>query len=264
MSNEAGAQSHRIIAVTGAGSGIGAATRARLQRSGRRVIGVDLRGAEIAADLAKASGRHTAEREIVAASDGVLHGLVLCAGLGPSSGSSPLIVSVNYFGAVELLDGLFDTLRASAPAAAVAVSSNSATTVPGIPEELVAAMLEEDEGNARWVAESVHPAQAYAASKLALARAVRRRASTWAEAGVRLNAVAPGAVRTPLLEEGLDDAELGPLIRAVPIPAGGFGRPEQIAAAIDFLLSDDASFVVGSILFVDGGTDALVRPDAVA
>jgi len=257
----AGESGMGAIAITGAGSGIGAATRARLQRAGSRVLGVDLRGAEIAADLGKAAGRARAVREIVSASNGELRGLVLCAGLGPSHGSSPVIISVNYFGAVELLDRLFEELKAASPSAVVAVSSNSATTVPGVPEELVAAMLEGDEGNSRWVAESVHPTLAYAASKLALARAVRQRAPTWAEAGVRLNAVAPGAVRTPLLEAGLDDAELGPLIRAVPMPVGDFGRPEQIAAVIDFLLSEDASFVVGSIVFADGGTDALTRPE---
>jgi NAD(P)-dependent dehydrogenase (short-subunit alcohol dehydrogenase family) len=80
---------------------------------------------------------------------------------------------------------------------------------------------------------------------------------------VRLNAVAPGAVRTPLLEAGLEDPDLGPLIRAVPMPVGDLGRPEQIAAVIDFLLSDDASFLVGSIVFADGGTDALVQPDRI-
>jgi len=249
------------IAITGAGSGIGAATRARLQRAGKRVVGVDLRGAEIVADLAKASGRALAAKEILAASDGALDGLVLSAGIGPSPDASPLIVSVNYFGAVDLLDRLFDALKREAPSAVVAIASNSATTVPDIPGDLVSAMLDGDEGNARWIAESVHPAQAYAASKLALARAVRRRSPEWAEVGVRLNAVAPGATRTPLLETGLADPELGPLIRAVPLPVGGFGKPEHIASVIEFLLSDDAAFVVGAIWFVDGGTDALVRPD---
>jgi NAD(P)-dependent dehydrogenase (short-subunit alcohol dehydrogenase family) len=247
--------------ITGAGSGIGAATRARLQRAGKRVLGVDLKGAEIVADLAKASGRAHAAKEVIAASGGDIDGLVLGAGIGPSPDSSSLIVSVNYFGAVELMDRLFASLEKSAPSAAVAIASNSATTVPTIPHELVTAMLDGDEGNARWIAESVHPAEAYAASKLALARAVRRRAPKWAEAGVRLNAVAPGATATPFLAIGLADPELGPLIRAVPLPVGGFGKPEQIASVIDFLLSDDAAFVVGAIWFVDGGTDAVVRPD---
>jgi NAD(P)-dependent dehydrogenase (short-subunit alcohol dehydrogenase family) len=47
------------------------------------------------------------------------------------------------------------------------------------------------------------------------------------------------------------------------MPVGDLGRPEQIAAVIDFLLSDDASFLVGSIVFADGGTDALVQPDRI-
>lgn len=249
----------RTVAITGAASGIGAATREALLRSGHRVIGVDLRDAEIKADLSKGAGRAAAAKALAAA--GPLDGLVLCAGIGPSQGSAPLIVSVNYFGAVELLERLFDTLRSGEQPAAVAISSNSATTVGGLPDELLASMREGDEGNARWVAESVHPTIAYAASKAALALAVRRLAPSWAEAGIRLNAVAPGAVRTPLLEHGLADEELGPLISAVPIPVGGFGRPDQIASVVEFLLSERASFVVGSILFADGGTDALAHPD---
>jgi NAD(P)-dependent dehydrogenase (short-subunit alcohol dehydrogenase family) len=251
----------RTVAITGSSSGIGSATKHALIASAHRVIGVDLRGAEITADLSKGSGRAIAAKQIGTAADHRLDGLVLCAGIGPSQGSSPLIVSINYFGAVELLERLFDSLRAGSGAAAVAVSSNSATTVGGLPEDLIIAMLDGDEGNARWVAESVHPTLAYAASKAALARAIRRLAPGWAEAGVRLNAVAPGAVRTPLLEHGLDDEELGPLISAVPIPSGGFGTPGEIASVIEFLLSERASFLVGSVVFADGGTDALLCPD---
>ena len=73
--------------------------------------------------------------------------------------------------------------------------------------------------------------------------------------------MAPGAVMTPLLQGGLDDPVFGPAIRSFPIPTGGFGTPDQIAAAIVFLLSPDAAFCCGSVVFVDGGTDALIRPD---
>jgi len=249
------------IALTGCASGIGAALRGRLQADGRTVIGVDLRNAEITADLSKASARRAAVREIVTACGGSLDGFVACAGIGPAAGSSPLIVSVNYFGAVELLDALKDALVAGRPSTAVVVASNSATAVPGLPEETVEAILSGDEGSARWAAEDIEPTIAYAASKLALARAMRSRAADWAPSGVRLNAVAPGAVDTPLLAETLADPQLGPLTRAFPIPAGRFGKPAEIAEAIAFLLGPASSFCYGSVLFVDGGTDALLRPD---
>jgi NAD(P)-dependent dehydrogenase (short-subunit alcohol dehydrogenase family) len=76
-----------------------------------------------------------------------------------------------------------------------------------------------------------------------------------------LNAVAPGAVTTPLLQGGLEHPILGDAIRGFPIPTGGFGTPDDVAAAITFLLSPDAAFCCGSVLFVDGGSDALFRPD---
>jgi NAD(P)-dependent dehydrogenase (short-subunit alcohol dehydrogenase family) len=72
---------------------------------------------------------------------------------------------------------------------------------------------------------------------------------------------APGAVFTPLLRDGSDHPVFGPAIRNFPIPTGGFGAPEHIAAAITFLLSPDAAFCCGSIVFVDDGTDAMLRAD---
>ena len=103
--------------------------------------------------------------------------------------------------------------------------------------------------------------RAYAGSKLALTRWVRRHAPDWARAGVRLNVVAPGAVMTPLLQGGLDHPVFGSAIRDFPIPTGGFGTPDQVAAAVTFLLGPEAAFCCGSVLFVDGGTDAMFRPD---
>jgi NAD(P)-dependent dehydrogenase (short-subunit alcohol dehydrogenase family) len=255
----------RVIVVTGSASGIGAAVCERLRSDGARVIGVDLRAAEVTADLSDAAGRTHALDGVRAAAGGKLDGLVACAGLGPQVPDRARIVAVNYFGAVALLDGLRPLLAEGDAPAAVAISSNSSRIVPEGDGKLPAACLAGDEDQARRLATAADGSTVYAGSKLALARWVRRNApgAGWAGSGIRLNAVAPGAVLTPLLQEGLDDAQLGPAIRGFPIPlGGGFGKPEQIAAAVTFLLGPDATFCCGSVLYADGGSDALVRGDA--
>jgi NAD(P)-dependent dehydrogenase (short-subunit alcohol dehydrogenase family) len=251
----------RVTAVTGSASGIGAALRRRLEGGGERVIGVDLRDAEVIADLGRPEGRAAADAAVRRACGDRLAGLVACAGVGPQVEPCSTIVSIDYFGAHALLAGLRDALAGGDRPAAVAVSSNS-STLPGADTPLVAACLAGDEDEARRLAVSLGGHPAYAGSKLALARWVRRSAPAWAGAGVRLNAVAPGAVLTPLLQQGLDHPTFGPAIRGFPIPAGDFGTPDQIAAAIVFLLGPEAAFCCGSVFFVDGGSDAMLRPDA--
>ena len=76
------------------------------------------------------------------------------------------------------------------------------------------------------------PALAYLGSKNALGRAVRRRSSRWAETGVRLNAVAPGPVMTPLLQGDMDDPETGEAIRNLHIPLGRVGEPDEVAELV--------------------------------
>src|SRR5690606_27950538 len=115
-------------------------------------------------------------------------------GVGPHVREAATITSINYFGTAVLLDGLRPALAASGDAQAVVVSSNSATTLPAIPAALVDGCLAGDEAAARAATDDT--VMAYAGSKLALARKVRREApgAAWAGSGVRLNAVAPGAV----------------------------------------------------------------------
>ena len=256
------------IAVTGAGSGIGAATAARLQGDGHTVIGVDLKGAEVVADVATPEGRAAAIAAITDRSGGALQGFVPCAGVaGMPDRAAALLVSTNYFGTVELLEGLRPLLAAGAPSAAVAISSNSTSTQPGYSNELVAALLEGDEAAARELADQDRggSVNAYPASKKAVASWVRRQAITpeWAGSGITLNAVAPGMIDTPMIAEGRTDPAIaaGLEMFEATIAVGRPGRPEEIAGLIAYLLGPEARFFCGSIVYCDGGTDARFRAD---
>jgi NAD(P)-dependent dehydrogenase (short-subunit alcohol dehydrogenase family) len=250
----------RTVAVTGSASGIGAAVTRRLERSGLRVIGIDLHDAQVNADLSGPEGRSQALTALTELSGARLDGAVLCAGIGPQVTPTDLISSVNFFGALTVLDGMLGLLTEGEAPAAVVVSSNSAGITPPN-EELLRLLLDGDEDKASSWATGLDGPTVYGMSKLALTRAMRRRVGTWGKAGVRLNAVAPGPVDTPLLAGGLEDPVLGPLIEALPIPMGRRANAPEIAAAIGFLLDPANSYVHGSVLFVDGGSDALLRPD---
>lgn len=250
-------------AISGAASGIGAATSALLRADGHEVIGIDLRDVDVVADLVTMEGRASAVEGVAELSGGRLDGLALFAGVGGATGRpASLLVALNYFGSVRLLEGLRPLLREGS--SAVAVSSVATTIQPGWSHELVEACLSDDEGKAREIAMESDSVAAYPATKVALARWVRRQApsSTWAGAGVRLNVIAPGLVETAFVEETRRDPVLGSQIDAFLLPLGRGGQPEEVAEVVSFLLSPRSSLLVGTYLLCDGGTEAMLRPDA--
>lgn len=139
----------RTIVVTGSASGIGAATRKRLVGQGERVIGVDIRDADVQADLSSASGRRDAIARVEALCGGVLDGLVPCAGLmGLPGRPGRVLAELNYYGTIEFLEAARPWLARGTNAAAVAISSNSTTTMPGLPIELTRLLLDGDPSEA--------------------------------------------------------------------------------------------------------------------
>jgi 3alpha-hydroxysteroid 3-dehydrogenase len=252
----------RTAVITGSATGLGAATRLRLEADGYRVIGVDLSGQEISADLSSPAGRAAAMNAVLAATDRSIDVLVVCADIGARAEPTSLIVSVNYFGSIELLDGLRPALTAGHQPAAVAISSSSIGTVNLDDPALIDVMLFDGEAAAMALADRLHGSAVSAMTKIAVARAVRLRVQPWGQAQVRLNAVASG----PMLvapARSMSHPSRGPTMESLTTPLERSVEPRDIAAAVSFLISADAAAIHGSVLFVDGGTDALIRPELV-
>lgn len=246
------------IAISGSAGGIGSATRARLEADGHRVIGIDVSDAEVIVDLSSVAGRLAMIDAVERQCGGTLDGLVVAAGISSNGSNEALVVSVNYFGAVATLHGLRPLLERGTDPSAVAISSNSTTTQLEIPATAVEACLADDEP-AACVAAAAAPMCGYPASKLALAHWVRLHATgaAWIGSGIRLNAIAPGLIDTPMTEGGIEFV-LG-LGDVYPVPIRRPGRPEEVAGLLAYLLSPAAAFFVGSFVVMDGGTDAALR-----
>jgi NAD(P)-dependent dehydrogenase (short-subunit alcohol dehydrogenase family) len=128
---------------------------------------------------------------------------------------------------------------------------------------LIEAFLQGDEAPVLALASKLGSQAVYSSSKQAVARWMRHNVSDFAKAGIRINAVAPGYTRTPMTAAVENDPVYADSIKQflASIPLGRPGQVEDITNATLFLLSPEASFICGSVLFVDGGHDAMLRPD---
>ncbi len=251
---------NRTILVTGSASGIGLASAQRLQTLGCRVIGADLRDADIIADLATPEGRRSLPDAAERLAPEGLDGVIACAGSAKFENPA-LVVGLNFFGVVATLEGLRPLLARRPRPRAVLISS--ITSIRPCDEATVEACLAGDETKAlREI--TARPQTCYYASKHALTRWMRRTAvrAEWAGAGILLNGVSPGVVDTPMTRAMLEDPSVRKyLLDTNPTGTGQICDPADIAEALVFLVNLEGGAMVGQDIFVDGGTDALLRPD---
>jgi NAD(P)-dependent dehydrogenase (short-subunit alcohol dehydrogenase family) len=251
----------RTCVVTGAASGIGAATARYLRERGSRVIGCDLHDADVIADLATIEGRAKLVEGVIRLSGGRIDAIVANAGGGPAE----TMVALNFFGSVATLEGLRPTLASSPAPRAVMVSS--VASLGPLDARVVEACLNVDEPAAiaagrDALAAGKGPLDLYGSAKHALNCWCRRVAGKpdWAGAGIPVNVVAPGFIDTPAASYILSDPERRATAgRMVPMRGAFPGRPEQMAAILAWCVSPENSLMTGQILFVDGGLECSLR-----
>jgi NAD(P)-dependent dehydrogenase (short-subunit alcohol dehydrogenase family) len=248
--------------MTGGATGIGAELRRQLTEAGHRVVSVDIKEGDVIADLSTAEGRAAAVKGVRELAPDGLDGFIPCAGLPPVAKPLSLIACVNYFAVVATVEGLRDLLE-KRRGTVVIVSSNSAPMVPADDTYVEKCLAGEEEAACTEI-DTRDGHTAYAGSKRAITQWMRRNVVAYAASGIRLNAVAPGITMTPLTDRVLEDEKLGEAIRQFgdAVPVGHTAQPADIANVIHYLLSEEAGYVCGSVFFVDGGSDAMLRPDA--
>jgi NAD(P)-dependent dehydrogenase (short-subunit alcohol dehydrogenase family) len=243
----------RRALVTGGASGIGLATARRLRDEGAAIVlldrdeeGLPRAGDEVGAPIVLADlGDEEAVVEGVADAGQTLGGpvdvLVNAAGIYRISPALDLAVEEWDEVLAVNLRGSFLAAREVARVLRRAGRGGAVVNVASI---------------AALVADAEEPAAHYDASKAGVLLLTKQLAVEWAPLGIRVNAVCPGVIRTPMLRLTDDPAAARRYLDAR-VPLHRLGEPEEVAAAIAFLASDDASYVTGAALAVDGGVTAL-------
>lgn len=254
----------RTIVVTGSASGIGKALTETLQAHGDRVVGVDIHDADVTVDLTTAQGRTELVDRVTELTDGSIDAVVANAGLAHPV---PAAVGVNYFGAIATLDGL-RPLLASSPAPRAAATCSMASIMASDPELVDLCLIGDEPGaltRAQVLADTDGGSTIYSSTKVALARWVRRHAPTpaWAGAGIPLNAIAPGIVETPMVADLLaTEEQRAQMAAVVPMPLNGYMSAQVPADLLAWLVSTENTHLCGQVVFVDGGSDVVLRGDA--
>jgi NAD(P)-dependent dehydrogenase (short-subunit alcohol dehydrogenase family) len=241
----------KVCVITGASGGIGAASAAAFAAEGARVVGVDLlEGAPGELSLQADVTDDDAVRDVYArvrSELGRIDVLFNNAGISPTDDGSVLDTSLEAWQRVQDVN----------------LKSVFLCCKHGIPH-----LLENGGGSVINTASFVATMGAatsqisYSASKGAVLSLSRELGVQFARAGVRVNALCPGPVDTPLLRELFAKDAAAAARRLVHVPMGRFARAEEIAAAALFLASDESSYVNASTFLVDGGiSGAYVTPE---
>ncbi|WOF22749.1 glucose 1-dehydrogenase [Microbacterium betulae] len=242
----------KVALVTGGGSGIGEAIAKELAGLGAKVVVTDiaLAAAQRVVDEIGASGGTAAafrgdtavaadsEKAVSFAKDtyGRLNYAVNNAGIGGRNAPTGEVDVDDWRRVIDIdLSGVLYGLRAQIPALLEAGAEGSAIVNMASIHGTVAAL-----GNA-----------AYTAAKHGVVGLTKNAAAEYGAQGLRINAVGPGYIDTPLVNASLSPEALEGLKARHPL--GRLGRPEEIAKVVRFLLSDDASFVTGAYYLIDGG-----------
>ncbi|WP_026909829.1 SDR family NAD(P)-dependent oxidoreductase [Patulibacter minatonensis] len=246
----------KVALVTGAGSGIGAAVAERLADEGAFVVLVGRRGLALE-ETAVRLGGHAAVLPLDVASSGDVAARI------PEALAAHGTPDVVVHAAGQTVLGALHDLSDEDWDRQMDVNLRS---IHLLTRATWPAMVEHGGGSVVTVASTASHAAfpqdaAYVASKGAVLALTKAMALDGAADGIRVNAVCPGYIDTPNLRgyfDGQDDPAAAAASAGAAAPLGRMGRPDEIAAAIAFLASDDASFVTGASLLVDGGVLAQV------